>query len=341
MAGAGDRGPARPQTVPGATPKGAAATGEAAKGEIAPETTRPEDAAVNSRYVSATDPDASIIRHAGGEAKLRYKTHRAVDGLHEVIAAVKATPGAVDDGHEMGFLIDEHEKNADATVKTVAADSKYGAKENLLLCCDKAIQPHMPTIKAITSGTSSRNGIFPEERFVSHKENDAFTCPAGKTLRRRSIHEDKQNVECAAPKKDCAACALRSQCTRAKGRRTVQRHVRQEDLDRTLALTKTYAARKDLKTRQQLMERSFARSTRFGFDRARWRGLWRVAIQEYLVSAIQNIETLIRHGRKPTKGVRTAPFTTFGRAVWTYITSSLSFRWSQAPAHGLTDLGFL
>ena len=53
-----------------------------------------------------------------------------------------------------------------------------------------------------------------------------------------------------------------------------------------LALTKTYAAKNDLKTRQHLMERSYARSTRFGFDRARWRGLWKVGIQEYLVSAI-------------------------------------------------------
>jgi IS5 family transposase len=315
---------------------------EGAREETAPaETPQPEDAAVNSRYISTTDSDASIVRHAGGKAKLRYKTHRAVDGLHEVITAVKATPGTIDDGHEMGPLIDQHEKNTDSKVKTVAADSKYGTKENLLLCCDKGILPHMPTIKAITSGTSSRNGIFPEERFVYHKENDAFTCPAGKTLRRRSIHEDKQNVEYAASKKDCAACSLRPGCTRSKGFRTVQRHVRQEELDHMFALAKAYPARKDLKTRQQLMERSFARSTRFGFDRARWRGLWRVAVQEYLVSAVQNIETLIRHGRKPTKGVRTAPFTTTGRVMWAYINFCFIFMDRQAPADGLTDFGFL
>jgi IS5 family transposase len=86
---------------------------------------------VNSRYVSTTDSDASIVRHAGGRAKLRYKTHRAVDGLHEVITTVKVTPGAVDDGREMGFLIEEHEKNTDVTITTVVADSKYGTKENL------------------------------------------------------------------------------------------------------------------------------------------------------------------------------------------------------------------
>ena len=294
---------------------------------------------VNNRYVSTTDSDASIVRHAGGKAKLRYKTHRAVDGLREVITTVKVTPGIVDDGHEMGTLIEGHEKNTEATTTTVVADSKYGTKENLLLCHDKDIQAHVPTMKAITGTTSSREGIFPEERFVYHKETDTYTCPAGKVLKKRSVHEDKQNIEYGASKKDCRACSLRSGCTRSKGFRSVQRHVRQEDLDHMLALTKTYAAKTDLKTRQQLMERSYARSTRFGFDRARWRGLWRVAIQEYLVSAIQNIETLIRYGRKPTKGVRTAPFTTLGRAVWAYIKSYLSSLRRRAQMSDLTDLG--
>lgn len=289
------------------------------------ETASTEAATVNSRYVSTTDPDASIVRHAGGKPRLRYKTHRAVDGLNEVITAVEVTPGVVDDGHEMGELVKKHQENTEATVKTVVADSKYGTKENLLLCHDKDIRAHVPTVKAITSNTSSRSGIFLEERFVYHKENDTYTCPAGHVLKKRTVHEEKQNVEYGASKKTCAACTLRHQCTRAKGARTVQRHVRQEELDRMFALTKTYAARKDLKTRQQLMERSFARSTRFGFDRARWRGLWRVAIQEYLVSAIQNIETLIRCDRKPTKGVRTAPFTTLKKAVRACINSSLSF----------------
>jgi len=48
--------------------------------------------------------------------------------------------------------------------------------------------------------------------------------------------------------------------------------------------------------RQHLMERSYARGAWYGFDRARWRGLWRVQIQEYLVSAAQNIQVLLRYG---------------------------------------------
>jgi hypothetical protein len=42
------------------------------------------------------------------------------------------------------FYIEEHEKSTDVTITTVVADSKYGTKENLLLCHDKGIHPNFP-----------------------------------------------------------------------------------------------------------------------------------------------------------------------------------------------------
>ena len=45
------------------------------------------------------------------------------------------------------------------------------------------------------------------------------------------------------------------------------------------------------------MDRTFAQAKRYGFDRARWRRLWRVQIQEYLICAVQNLQILIRKGR--------------------------------------------
>ena len=56
----------------------------------------------------------------------------------------------------------------------------------------------------------------------------------------------------------------------------------------------------DIRTCQHLMERSFARSCRYGFKRARWRRTWRVQIQEYLTAAIQNIMVLLRHVKEPS-----------------------------------------
>ena len=67
------------------------------------------------------------------------------------------------------------------------------------------------------------------------------------------------------------------------------------------SIAETPSSRRDIKTRQHLMERSFARSIRYGYKKSRWRRLWRNQIQEYLTAAIQNIEVLIRHGNKPKK----------------------------------------
>ncbi len=46
-----------------------------------------------------------------------------------------------------------------------------------------------------------------------------------------------------------------------------------------------------------LSERSFAQSKRYGYKRARWRRLWRVQIQDFLVAALQNIKILVNHSR--------------------------------------------
>ena len=49
------------------------------------------------------------------------------------------------------------------------------------------------------------------------------------------------------------------------------------------------------------MERSFAYATRYGFKRARWRGLDKMQIQEYLTAVIQNIKILLKYNHKPLK----------------------------------------
>jgi len=63
-------------------------------------------------------------------------------------------------------------------------------------------------------------------------------------------------------------------------------------------------SKKDIRTRQHLMERSFARATRYGYQRARWRGLWRVQIQEYLTAAIQNIMILVKDVKEPAAALQ-------------------------------------
>ena len=60
--------------------------------------------------LSATDPDASIVRHCG-KPRLRYQTHRLVDGAFEIITATEVTGGDVNEAHRLTSLMDNHQAN--------------------------------------------------------------------------------------------------------------------------------------------------------------------------------------------------------------------------------------
>jgi len=255
----------------------------------------------NSRYISSTDPDATIVNR--GKSKLSYQVHRAVDGKNEVITATDAATGTVNEAHLMLPLLEKHEATTGIKADTVVADSKYGTIDNYLACFDSGVKAHMPDMGKANSKRIAKLNIFQEDQFKYDPQSDTFRCPAGIQMKRKSLHISRESSDYAAPKKVCAVCELREQCTKNKSGRTVKRHLRQDDLNIMRERCQSAEAKQDIKTRQHLMERSFARSTRYDFDQARWRGLWRMRIQELLVCSIQNIQILIKQTNKPKKAV--------------------------------------
>ena len=253
----------------------------------------------NKKHISTTDPDASVVRRGHGRSKLQYQVHRGVDEKKEVITATEVTPGEVHESHCMDSLIDKHHENTGKRASTIIADSKYGTVNNYLSCFDRGIQPHFQSLESTGRGTGRQKGIFGKEDFVYNPDSDTFTCPAGNTLTMRKYYKYRSHYEYICPKSICSKCHLKPQCTRSKTGRTLKRHIRQDELDLMLNQANSKNSKKDIKTRQHLMERSFAHSERYGFKRARWRRLWRVQIQEYLTAAIQNIKILVKESRKP------------------------------------------
>jgi len=260
---------------------------------------QPKSGTANQKYISTTDPDASVTRRGKGKSKLKYQVHRGVDPKCEVITATEVTPGEVHESHCLESLIDTHEKNTEATVETAVADSKYGTIENYLTCQDQGIKAHFSSLEQAQKGTGTKKDIFPKEAFTYNAETDTFTCPAGQTLKKRRFYKKRQHYEYVAAAGTCNRCQLKKQCTKAKSGRTLKRHLRQDDLDHMVEKANSREAKKDIRTRQHLMERTFAQATRYGYQRARWRRLWRVQIQEYLTAAMQNIKILLKDVKEP------------------------------------------
>ena len=290
----------------------------------------PKTTPANARFISTTDPDASVTRYSGGKSKLRYKTHRAVDPEHEVITATKVTPGSTDDGDMLEEMIESHEHNTQSKVDTVVADSKYGKIDNFLRCYDLDKKAHVPSLEQTHKGSGRQKGIFPKEAFIYHPDTDIFICPAGETLRRRHYNKKRKHYEYKASAETCAQCELRNKCTRAKDGRSLKRHARQDELDIMLNEAKSKSAKRDIKHRQDLAERSFAWSTRYGYKRARWRRLWRMEIQDFLVAAIQNITVLVKQpkNRMSKSNVQT---TGLGKFIKGQLSGSLIWPCMTAP----------
>ena len=266
----------------------------------------PKSGSANRKYISTTDPDASVTRRGNGKSKLQYQVHRGVDEKCEIITATEVTPGEVHEAHRMQSLINNHQKNTGQKVETAVADSKYGTIENYLVCQDQGINAHINSLEQTQKNTGTKKGIFPKEAFSYDAIDDIFICPAGQILKRRKYFKKRKHYEYIASASTCNSCELKAKCTKTKSGRTLKRHVRQDDLDFMLEKANSREAKKDIRTRQHLMERSYARGTRYGYKRARWRRLWRVQIQEYLTASIQNIMVLLRNVKEPAPALRMA-----------------------------------
>jgi len=256
-------------------------------------------APVNDRLLSTTDPDAVVVRKGNQPSRPRYHHHRAVDDAHGVITAVETTPGNVAENHRLLPLIEQHQQHTGTAVTTVVGDSKYGTTANFVACAQRDIRAHLGELRAPQHHARSA-GIFPDRAFVHDPVTNTVRCPAGQTMQPRFLHPHKRTWEYSLPHGICAACALRSQCTRAVHGRTVHRHEHHALLEQARAQSHSAAASRDRRRRQHLVEGSFADAANcHGFKRARWRRLWRVQIQDWLIAGIQNIKILLRSRRAP------------------------------------------
>ncbi|MFH0872193.1 MAG: transposase, partial [bacterium] len=152
----------------------------------------------NGRYISATDPDASLVNR--GQPELCYQVHRAVDEAHEVITATQATPGEVNEAHLLVSLLEQHRETTEIPAETVVADSKYGTIENFLACSDWGVRAHLPALREAAVKRQARRGLFSEERFSYDPQSDHYLCPAGNLLQPQKLHPKRQSQDYAAPK---------------------------------------------------------------------------------------------------------------------------------------------
>jgi transposase len=260
----------------------------------APTTPTPVSGHVNATRVSTTDPEATLARKGKTPARLSYKSHRAVDDAHGVITAVQTTTGEAGDAAQLPGLLDQHETRVQEKPKTIVGDAHYGSAENYRHCQSQGVAAHLKPVYA----PRQKEGRFAPEDFQHDAAHDCLTCPAGKILTRHSFKKSEGVIQYRIERaEDCAACALRAQCTTAGMGRTVELPLQHEIVRAGKELAGSAAAMASYKVRRHCVEGSFAdAANNHGFKRARWRGLRRQQIQDWLIAAVQNLRLLMKRG---------------------------------------------
>lgn len=245
-----------------------------------------------ARYRSSTDPDATGAKHRGDRMRPRYATHRMIDANSRIITATAIGPGHQNEAEMLVPLIEQHERLTEAKIETLTADGKYGVLQNLVDCDARGIKTFVTPFK---DHHTTRGGLFAECDFRYDKDGDKYLCPANQELRRGTYRPERDGYRYIGDKSTCLACPFRVHCTTSKtAPRTILRPSKQELIERCRNQAWSEEGRAARKQRMAQMEGSFARSTRFGYKRARWRGINRMRIQDLLIAVTQNCMILLK-----------------------------------------------
>ena len=250
--------------------------------------------AVNATHASTTDPDATLARGGNSpRSELSYKHHRVVDDARGVITALQTTTGEASDAKALAVLVEQHQKHTNIAADTIVGDRHYGSAANYRFCQVHGIRSHLGRASAQVEA----KGLLPTSAFTYEAASDCYRCPQGHHLYYHNFKKEEQLVVYRIrDKKHCATCPLQPQCTQGKQGRTLGRPIFAELVEAGMAQAQSPEAKLDRGRRKHLMEGSFAdAANNHGFKRARWRGLWRQSIQDWLIAAVQNLRLLLRN----------------------------------------------
>ena len=233
---------------------------------------------VEPKAISPSDPGARFTGANGDRAFFAYSTNYLVDLENAIIVDVEATTPIRQ--AEVGAVRNMLERTKDRFhlhPEMLAADTAYGSADMLgWLVKEQKIEPHIP----VFDKSERKDGAFPTTAFVFDPEANEYTCPGGKKLKKywRTMTKARSGVckdgtiRYYARKADCAACALKAECTPKVAARKIARHIHEDARDSTREIAKTdaYVASSYARKKVEMLFAHLKRILRL--DRLRLRG---------------------------------------------------------------------
>jgi len=170
------------------------------------------------------EPQAQVMGHALNFAP-GYNLQTAVETQSHLIVAHKVTNEA-NDLRQLQPMA-EAASQALAQPATVVADAGYANGEHIAQLDAKGITSYVAVCRAVNNRCGGT--LYDKSVFSYDAAADSFTCPAGKMLARKQLHNKDKMVIYAARAEDCGSCANKPKCTGA-AQRFVARHLYEDAL---------------------------------------------------------------------------------------------------------------
>lgn len=209
--------------------------------------------------VSLTDPESRRMK-VRGDQDVCYNAQIAVDPKHHLIVAHDVT-NEVTDIEQLAPMALAAKQELGVEHLEVAADGGYHNGSQVVTCEQNGITVYVPVTK---TSKNEKAGLFTKEDFTYSEERDAYRCPAGHWLQRRTQGKTNSgrvlgyymNVQA------CRTCPLRAHCTKNKYARRIMRTPEEAQVE---------AMRKRLAERPELMvQRKSAVEHPFGTMKRGW-----------------------------------------------------------------------
>ena len=256
-----------------------------------------------NRRVSTSDPEARVMKQAGGGFAPSYNVQIDTDAANGVVVAV----GVVQAGNDFEQLesgIERVEQNLGKTPQQAVTDGGFVSRDNIVAMKERGIEFIGPCVDEAGKGESSYEGrgVSPEyhsSQFVYDARSDSYRCPQGKILRYEGKEERHMQVSYRyrAQRSDCQGCPVRSQC--CPGNRVTGRSVhRSEELAEVTEFRQkmqSEQAREIYRQRAQVAETpNLWIKAKFGLRQFSVRGLRKVGMEALWACLTYNICVWIR-----------------------------------------------
>jgi transposase len=241
-----------------------------------------------AKQVSVTDPDTRRMPTAQGNV-VGYNAQLAVDAKHKLIAADEVTNDTNDYG-QLADVAQQAKDNLALQQTEVVADKGYYSAAEVSRCVEQNITPFIP--KADTSA-NTRRGLFGKSQFRYDAAQDVYVCPGNQALTYRfSTFELGRGLRYYRAS-GCARCALKAQCTRNQGNRTITREDNEALME---AMAERMRAQPEkFKLRKQLAEHPFGTIKRWmGFTHFTLKGLEKVRTEWSLITLVYNLKRVLK-----------------------------------------------